>query len=164
MIPFLTALPLATKITTATIAFTAVFGFGMYVGHKWGDSACKDAVIEAQRHGMEIAERQTVVTEKVVVKYVDRIKIVEKRSQEIKNAIPNFVKNDDNPMLPGGFRVWHDAASQNEIPDPTRVADAPIVAAGIVAETVGRNYGAFYKNKEQLDALQQWVKDQLIIK
>ena len=164
MIPFLTALPLATKITGVLSLVIALFLSGLYVGHKWGDSACKDAVVEAQRHGMEIAERQTVVTEKVVIKYVDRIKIVEKRSQEIKNAIPNFVKNDDNPMLPGGFRVWHDAASQNEIPDPTRVADAPIVAAGIVAETVGRNYGAFYKNKEQLDALQQWVKDQSIIK
>ena len=82
---------------------------------------------------------------------------------DVKVPPPRF-KTDNNITLTGSFRVWHDAASQNEIPDPTRVADAPIVAAGIVAETVGRNYGAFYKNKEQLDALQQWVKDQSIIK
>ena len=164
MIPFLTALPLATKITGVLSLVIALFLSGLYVGHKWGTSACKDAVIEAQRQGMEIAEKQTVVTEKIVIKYIDRIKIIEKKSEEIKNAIPNFVKADHDTFLSGGFRVWHDAASQNEIPDPTLIADARIVSVDQISGTIGFNYSACFANKQQLDSLQQWIRDQSEVK
>ena len=158
-------LPLAIKLASATTLMAGLFGFGLYVGHQWGDNACKDAVIASYKEGMEIAERQTVVTEKVVVKFVDRIKIVEKRSQEIKNAIPNFIKADHDIFLSGGFRLWHDSAAQNQgLPDPTRIADAQIVSVDQISATIGYNYEAFYQNKEQLDALQQWIRDQSEIK
>ena len=158
-------LPLAIKLASATTLMAALFGFGLYVGHQWGDNARKDAVIASYKQGMQIAARQTVVTEKVVVKYVDRIKTVEKNSQEIRNAIPNFVKADHDIFLSGGFRLWHDAAVQNQgLLDPARIVDAPIVGTPEIATTIGTNYDACHKNKEQLDSLQEWIRDQSEIK
>ena len=158
-------LPLAIKLASATTLMAALFGFGLYVGHQWGDNACKDAVIASYKEGMEIAERQTVVTEKVVVKFVDRIKTVEKNSQEIKNAIPNFIKADHDIFLSGGFRLWHDSAAQNQgLPDPTRIADAQIVGTPELATAIGTNYSACHTNKQQLDSLQEWIRDQSEIK
>jgi len=166
MFPFLTALPLATKITGVLSLVIALFLSGLYVGHQWGTSACKDAVIASYKQGIEIAERQTVVTQRVVTKYVDRIKTVEKNSQEINNAIPNFIKADHDTFLSGGFRLWHDAAAQNApgLPDPTRIVDAPIVGTPEIATTIGTNYDACHKNKEQLDSLQQWIREESSIR
>ena len=164
MFPFLTALPFATKLAVTTTLMAAVFVFGLYVGHQWGDSACKDAIIAATTQAISIAERQTVVTDKIVTKYVDRIKTVRGKTEIIIKEIPTYVKTDNNITLPGSFRVWHDAASQNEIPDPTLINDARTVTAPDIAATIGYNYEAFYQNKEQLDALQQWIRDQSEVK
>ena len=157
-------LPLAIKLASATTLMAGLFGFGLYVGHQWGDNARKDAVIASYKQGMEVAERQTVVTDKIVTKYVDRIKTVRGKTEIIIKEIPTYVKTDNNITLPSSFRVWHDAASQNEIPDPTLINDARTVTAPDIAATIGYNYEAFYQNKEQLDALQQWIRDQSEVK
>ncbi len=163
MIPFIPALSLGTKIAIATTLATVLFSAGLYVGHKWGVSACYEATIEAQRHTIETGIKQAVVSDKTITQYVDRVQIVQGKSREIIKEVKVYVK-DDNCTLSGGFRLLHDSAVYNELPDSTRIADAETVSVEAVAQTVIENYQACNVNSETLSSLQSWVKEQSAIR
>ena len=165
MIPFIAgakALSLSTKIAAATMLAAALFSAGLYVGHKWGVSSCYEATIEAQRHTIETGIKQAVVSDKTVTEYVDRIQIVQGKSREIIKEVKVYVQ--DNCTLSGGFRLLHDSAVNNELPDPARIVDEAPVSVADVAETVARNYGICEETKTTLQALQSWVREQSSIR
>ena len=161
MIPFIAALPLATKLAVTTIAFTAVFGFGMYLGNKIGVSSCHEAVIEAQRHSIETGEKQAEVSDKIVTKYVDRVKIVKKN---VVKEVKVYVKDDANIMLSPNFRLFHDSSANNEIPSRTSNPDGKAVTVEDLANTIAGNYGICHENSATLISLQDWVREQSMIK
>ena len=161
MIPFIAgakALSLSTKIAAATMLAAALFSAGLYVGHKWGVSSCYEATIEAQRHTIETGVKQAVVSDKTVTEYVDRVQIVQGKSREIIREVKVYVQ--DTCTLSGGFRLLHDSAIYNELPDSTRIADAETISVEAVAQTVIENYQACNINSETLSSLQSWVKEQ----
>ena len=161
MIPFIAALPLATKLAVTTIAFTAVFGFGMYLGNKIGVSSCHEAVIEAQRHSIETGVKQAEVSDKIVTKYVDRVKIVKKN---VVKEVKVYVKDDANIMLSPNFRLFHDSSANNEIPSRTSNPDGKAVTVEDLANTIAGNYGICHENSATLISLQDWVREQSMIK
>ncbi len=160
---FVWRFPLAAKIAIATTLAAALFSAGLYVGHKWGVSSCYEATIEAQRHTIETGIQQAVVSDKTITKYVDRVQIVQGKSRAIIKEVKVYVK-DDTCTLSGGFRMLHDSAANNELPDPARIADAETVDAETVAQTVLENYQACNVNSETLSSLQQWVREQSAIR
>ncbi len=162
MIPFIPALSLGTKIAIATTLAAALFSAGLYVGHKWGVSACYEATIEAQRHTIETGIKQAVVSDKTVTQYVDRVQIVQGKSREIIKEVKVYVQ--DTCTLSGGFRLLHDSAVNNELPSPSRIADAETISVEAVAQTVIENYQACNVNSETLSSLQSWVKEQSAIR
>ena len=161
MIPFIAALPFATKLAVTTIAFTAVFGFGMYLGNKIGVSSCHEAVIEAQRHSIETGVKQAEVSDKIVTKYVDRVKIVK---QNVIKEVKVYVKDDANIMLSPNFRLFHDSSANNEIPSRTSNPDEKAVTVEDLANTIAGNYGICHENSATLISLQDWVREQSMIK
>ena len=161
MIPFIAALPFATKLAVTTIAFTAVFGFGMYLGNKIGVSSCHEAVIEAQRHSIETGVKQAEASDKIITKYVDRVKIVK---QNVIKEVKVYVKDDANIMLSPNFRLFHDSSANNEIPSRTSNPDGKAVTVEDLANTIAGNYGICYENSATLISLQDWVREQAIIK
>ena len=163
MIPLL-AVPLAAKIAICTTLAAALFSAGLYVGHKWGVSSCYEATIEAQRHTIETGIKQAVVSDKAVTEYVDRVQIVQGKSREIIKEVKVYVKDDSNTYLSGGFRLLHDGAVYNELPDPARIVDEAPVSVADVAETVATNYGLCEETKTTLQALQSWVREQSSIR
>ena len=167
MIPFIAgakALSLSTKIAVATTLAATLFSVGLYVGHKWGVSSCYEATIEAQRHTIETGIKQAVVSDKAVTEYVDRVQIVQGKSREIIKEVKVYVKDDSNTYLSGGFRLLHDGAVYNELPDPARIVDEAPVSVADVAETVATNYGLCEETKTTLQALQSWVREQSSIR
>lgn len=165
MIPLIAgiqALSLGTKIAIATTLAAALFSAGLYVGHKWGVAACYEATIEAQRHTIETGIKQAVVSDKTVTEYVDRVQIVQGKSREIIKEVKVYVQ--DTCTLSGGFRLLHDSAIYNELPDPARIADAEAIGVEAVAQTVLENYQACNTNSETLAALQGWVREQSAIR
>ena len=161
MIPLL-AVPLAAKIAIITTLAAALFSFGLYVGHKMGVSSCYEATIEAQRHSIETGIKQAVVSDKTITKYVDRIQIVQGKSREIIKEVKVYVQ--DTCTLSAGWRMLHDGAVNNELPDPARIADAETISVEAVAQTVIENYQACNINSETLSSLQSWVKEQSAIR
>ena len=161
MIPLLAA-PLAAKIAIITTLATALFSAGLYIGHKWGVSACYEATIEAQAHSIETGIKQAVVSDQTVTKYVDRVQIVQGKSRTIIKEIPIYVK--DTCTLSADWRMLHDSAVKSELPDPTRDSDERTVTATDALETVAVNYGICHENSQTLQALQSWVREQSSIR
>jgi hypothetical protein len=156
MIPFLLALPLATKIAAAVTLSVALFGAGVYEGIKIGEASCREAVIESERHTVQAITEQVLVTDKVITDYSATIGQVQKRSREIlRNA-----KVDDSIILPSSFRVFHDSASTNTVPSSTDFADAQTVSIAEVTATINANYGSCHENITQLNSLQEWIRNQ----
>jgi len=165
VIPFIAgiqALSLGTKIAIATTLAAALFSSGLYVGHKWGVSSCYEATIEAQRHTIETGIKQAVVSDKTVTEYVDRVQIVQGKSREIIKEVKVYVQ--DTCTLSGGFRLLHDSAVYNELPDSTRIADAETISVESATHTILENYQACNVNAETLKALQSWVKEESAIR
>jgi hypothetical protein len=158
----LQALSLSSKIAICTTLCAALFSAGLYVGHKWGVSSCYEATIEAQRHTIETGIKQAVVSDQTVTKYVDRVQIVQGKSRTIIKEIPIYVQDTVN--LSGGWRMLHDSAANNELPDTTRDSDEATVTATDALETVIRNYGICHENSTTLFSLQEWVREQSLIK
>jgi hypothetical protein len=149
-------------IALAAIAASLAIGgcqFGeQRVQAKW-DAEKSATTLQAAR--TEVA--QTEATTQVVTKYVDRIQVVRERGNDIVKEVPIYVPNPSDPAacaLPGGFRVFHDAAAQGELPDPAKRVDAAAVTAQDVAATVADNYATCNANTEQLKALQEWARAQ----
>lgn len=160
--PFL--IPIAAKISIALTLVIALFSSGLYVGNRLGISSCQEAVIESQRHSLEVSAKQSQISDSVTTKYVDRIKIVQGSTREIIKEIKVYVKDDADTYLSGGFRLLHDSAIYNELPGSTRIADAETISVEAVAQTVIENYQACNVNSETLSSLQSWVKEQSAIR
>jgi hypothetical protein len=158
--PFL--IPIAAKISIALTLVIALFSSGLYLGNRIGVSSCQQAVIDSQAHSIETGIKQAVVSDQTVTKYVDRVQIVQGKSRTIIKEIPIYVQDTVN--LSGGWRMLHDNAVKSELPDPTRDSDEGTVTATDALETVIRNYGICHENSATLSALQEWVKEQSLIK
>ena len=76
--------------------------------------------------------------------------------RDIIKEIPNYAPND-LPVLPGSFRVLHDAAaSGSELPEDGDSAgiDAATVSVETLAETVVENYRVCREDRARLEGLQ----------
>jgi hypothetical protein len=156
MIPFLLALPLATKIAAVVTLSVALLGAGVYQGIRIGEASCREAVIESERHTVQAITEQVLVTDKIITDYSATIGQVQKRSREIlRNA-----KVDDSIILPSSFRVFHDSSATNSVPSSTDFANAQTVSIADVTETINTNYGTCQENIIQLQSLQDWIKQQ----
>jgi hypothetical protein len=152
---FLMALPLATKITIATIIAVTIFGSGLYLGNRIGVSSCQQAVIDSQVHTIAAIKEQVVISDQVTTEYVNTVAKIQTKSREVlTNAkIPTT-------SLSGDFRLFHDAAA-DPFSKATGTADA--VSVETLADTLSANYSSCNQNSATLEALQDWVRKQALV-
>lgn len=114
--------------------------------------------VEMQAALQKEKERQATVVEKVRTEYVDRVKVVREKGDEIVKQVPFFVRG--SCALPGGWRVLHDAAAAGNFPEDTdgAIAAALPVEGLAAAETVAANYASCLETAARLTALQELVK------
>ena len=159
--------PMGLVYKWAVIAFL-VAAFGTVAWIK-GDSHGTQKLIDYQAAQATVAvrlvTRQGAVTERVITKYLDRVKVIEGTTTTIEKEVTKYV--DSKPlalacMLDNRWLRLHDAAAAGAVPPPAGSADGatgPITAAGALP-TVARNYAAANRNAARLEALQGWVKEQ----
>lgn len=80
-----------------------------------------------------------------------------KTDQQIAAKVPENVPST-LPMLPGSFRVLHDAAALGKEIDNTSRLNAPAVAPQDVARTIADNYAEARYNQRRLTELQDVVR------
>lgn len=145
-----------------------LFGLFVFASYQYGErdgraevqAEWAESIARGKRRLDELKAKQGAVTVRVETKYVDRVKVIREKGQTIVRQVPVFVPAGSCD-LPGGFRVLHDAAAANTIPDPAGIPDAAPVPAQDVAATVADNYLTCHETAERLIALQEWVRGQL---
>ncbi len=117
-------------------------------------------VLKQQAEIAILKQKEAEVTVKVVTKYIDKLTVV----KEINNAITKYVTTeaDNKCQLPVSFGVLHDAAAKNELPDPAGASDAKAseIKLSDATTTIINNYGLCNQNAEQLNSLQEWIREQ----
>lgn len=139
-----------------------VFIYGQYqrgqgkqeVQNEW-DAAIKRGKAEVARLKLAAETITTIET----VRYVDRVKIVREKADVIERVREVFVPTDSG-FLTGGFRLYHDGAATNTIPDAASTADAAFVSVADVADTIARNYKKCHIAYETVEAFQRWANEQ----
>lgn len=124
----------------------------------------EEAVTAALERESELAEELRLEREKerVVTRYVDRVRVVREQANTIIKEVPIHVtaQADSRCDVPVGFVSVHDAAARNlPLDQPAGDPDAPAagVALSDVAVTVAGNYGTCHEIREQLISLQAYI-------
>lgn len=156
----LTALvPWPYRVLALILLAVALVGFGWVKGADQVHAEWDAAVLKQNLTTARVQKKQAEATVQVVTHFVDRIKVVHDMGDTIIKEVTQYVPSD-SCLLSAGFRVLHDAAASNAVPDPASVANAPAVAAQDVATTIATNYRQYFELATQLEALQEWVRAQ----
>lgn len=140
-----------------------VFSQYRYIAGKQAVQAEWDAAVE--RGHAEIARLKAEagkITVRVETRIVEREKIIREKADVIYRDRKIFVPADSGE-LPGGFRVFHDAAAANAIPDSAAIADAPPVAVTAVADTIAINYERCNLAYERVAGWEAWAFEQCLL-
>lgn len=135
------------------------------VGVWWlRDQMAAHSEVRQAREVVRTIVRQGAVTTRVETRYVARAAEVRTVTRTITREIPHVlpVEVDQRFPLPNGFVRLHDAAALGTVPDTASVPDgaASDVTASEAASVIVDNYGTYYQTREQLLALQDWIRQQ----
>lgn len=135
----------------------AVWGHGFVKGLAWVQDDWDKQVAKVEAERIDAVVRAARVSERVVTKYVDRVRVVRDKTAAL-TAAAAAVHGD--PALSGCFvRLHNDATQADVLPDAACHADektAPVEAdQGL--RTVIENYGNCREVESQLNQLQEFV-------
>lgn len=125
------------------------------IQEEWKASVKRGKIIVA-----ELKEGQGKITTKIEIRTIEKIKTIYQKGETIEKEIPVFIPSY-NELLPGGFRLLHDAAATNTIPDSSLIPFAAPPAIGDVAGTVTSNYTKCHAIREVALQWQEWYQEQL---
>ena len=155
------------KILTPLIRVLAVAMMvgGVYLYGGYGvNKYWLDEVKKQKEEIARIEKESQQVTEKIVVEYKEKVKVVKEKGDVIIQKVPEYItkESDTKCVVPNSFVVLHDMAAKNEVPNTSAGVDegASAVKLSDVARTVTINYNNYHQLTEQLKALQDWVKQQ----
>lgn len=158
-----TLIPLPYRILAIALLGAALVGFGWLKGAQHGEAKLEREHAAALKEGVRIITLRGAVTTKVETKYLPQIVRAGVITETITHEIHATAPVDAAPVA-GYFRVWHDAAAAGRLPEPTAVRNGAAVDVETAAATVAENYGACRKDQLKLQALQEWVTEQLKVK
>lgn len=153
------------KVPTLLGGIVAVLFFTFYGGKYSEESKHKIAEAELNTKIAILEGKAAEVTHDVEIRYVDRIKEVEKIKVEYKDGyVDRFITKEDNSkcIINNGFVRLHDSAANGEVPGPAKGTDedASEFKLSDVGRTVTYNYLTFKEVRDQLIGLQDWVNRQ----
>ena len=162
----LSVIPLPYRILAMALAAAALYGLGWFRGNEHGTAKLTEYIGEQAREAVRIVTRRGEVTQKVVREYV---KIAGKTEFIVQEITKEGIKYADvNPgfCLDARWRLLHDGAAANAVPDPAAGADgaggAPLAAEAL--GTVTANYAACHRTADRLTALQAWAREQAAVR
>jgi len=153
------------KIPLLLGGIVAVLFFTFYGGKYSEESKYKIEQAELRMQIAILEGKQAEVTHDVEIKYVDRVKEVEKIKVEYQNVyVDRFITKEDDAkcVINNGFVRVHNSAAKGELPGtPEGTDESPsIYKLSDVSHTVTDNYLTFNQVRTQLLGLQDWVNRQ----
>jgi hypothetical protein len=140
------------------LALSLWLGYHAWAAHQQGIGYSR-AQAEYAKQAKQVDEKRDAIAPPIAARHQAAVQKIVTITETIIKEVPTYVKGTDCSM-PGGFRVLHDAAAHDQLPDPARIADAAPAPAAAVATTVASNYGTCTEIAQRLTDLQAWVKAQ----
>lgn len=148
-----------------------LFGGGYKTGHTFAKNHYVAIISEMEKNAaqleaekaklqLDLAAEIANVKERIVTKYVDRVRVIKEKEYVYRDKATNVVP--DRVELSNGWVSVHDAAAiGSEDADDARAADATPsgVKANQALAVITDNYSACRANAEQLTALQEYVRE-----
>lgn len=157
-------------IVIAVLLVGLLFGGGYKTGHTFATNHYTAIIAKMEKDAETLradkAELQSKLTaeianvkERIVTKYVDRVKTIVKKEYVYREQATNNVP--DRGELSNGWVYLHDSAAGNTDADSTRSSDGTGsgVASNQALAVVTENYAACHANAEQLTSLQEYVRE-----
>ena len=153
-------------ISAAVVFAIFIMGAGA-IGYSKGSASRNGEIAElsaaiqtAQALAAEADERANAVSERVVIEYRDRVKVIkEKEPGEIQ--LIEVIRRDATCDLPPAYRVlWDGAPSGGAEAQPPGGVDGAPVAVADAAETAAEARRRFEINAARLAALQEIIRSQ----
>lgn len=114
---------------------------------------------EQARAAVAVVTKQGIVTERVVNHYIKVKGATQTVTQTVEKEVVKYVETNTGSCLDGRWRVLHDAAASNTVPQASGGTDAAPGAAQALATVTG-NYSVCHREEDKLRALQEWVREQ----
>jgi hypothetical protein len=118
--------------------------------------AASTAQAQADRNAQDEQAKATLIT---VTEYVDRVQTIRVKGDTVVQKVPVYIPSD-SPLLPGGWRLLHDAAAQGVVPPPPGSVAAEAVGAQDAARTVLGNYATCHIDHAGYESLWEWAERQ----
>lgn len=151
----------------AVIAFlVAAFGAAAWFnGEEHGTQKLIDYQADQATAAVRLVTRQAAITERVITKYLDRVKLIEGTTTTIEKEVTRYVESKPLALaclLDNRWLRLHDAAAAGAVPPAAGPADgaAGTVTAAAALPAITSNYAAAHRNAARLEALQGWVREQ----
>ena len=148
-----------TYVVAALVFVLALAGAGWEGWHQRGRLAEAEIASirsEAETKVAQAEKRAAETSERVVIRYKDRIQVIRETAPEVAHDVQ--IIRDSKCVLPAEWVRLHDAGAGVPSQASAGVDDASqTIDCATAIETVRRNYAAARENAAQLDALQAWV-------
>lgn len=155
------------KPIAVILIIAAAFASGWIRGNNHGTAKLTDYIQKQAEEAVRIGKVRTVVTEKVVTRYLEKKAATERVIETIEKEVIRYeaAKLDTCPLSTGAV-VLHDAAAANKLPDPAKSIDgtASGLEASAIVKTSTENYATCHQTAIRLIGLQDWVKAQSQVK
>lgn len=138
-----------------------LFGCWLYGNYRAGlvQAEWDASIARGTKIVKELKEGQNKVTVRIQEKIVTETKTVYLKGEVREKEIPVFIPSY-NDLLPGGFRLWHDAAALDTLPDRSGLTLAAPTSVGDVASTVNKNYTKCHAIRKVALGWQEWYQEQ----
>ena len=155
----------AWRVIAYGLLIAALVGFGWVKGNEHGTQKLTDFQAEQAMADAKIIVKQGAVTERIVTRYIKVKGETQTVTQEIQKEVTRYVETAPRLVLDADWVRLHDRAAR-AVPEATGDADgaAGETTAAQAIQTVTENYGACQRNYDKLIGLQEWVREQALVK
>jgi hypothetical protein len=152
------AISLPVKILILIIVVLAAAGMGFIKGSSYSEVELANYKASAEKQISSLKTENANISSKVVVEYVDRVKVITNKETIYKEAAEKLGPQHD---MSNGWVHLHDTAAKLANPDANLASD--MSPSGVMDNSalavVISNYRICYEDKEQLSSLQRWIRD-----
>lgn len=132
------------RLGLVVVAVVGWSAFWWVKGDQHGTEKLTSYIAKEQVNVIKTIQYQNSVTQQFVTEYVDRVKIIKEKGDEVIRAVPNYimVESEGGCTIPNGFVVLHNAAAGNGITGTPDESDRTASAFTLtdIALTVAENY------------------------
>ena len=154
------------RVGVVALIALSLFAYGWFKGNEHGTEKLNKYIGEQAVEAVRIAKGREKVTTEVVTKYVAVRGKTEVVTKTVEKEVVRYAESNPGFCLDLAWRVLHDDAAANRVPDPRLKPDAASGApkAAEALEGVTENYAACHRTADRLEAIQQWVRAQAAVK